>query len=55
MEFDVEQQPPIHIPVAYGPLNKRKAKKGNNQDSEKIDDVKNTYYKCVECSKKIKV
>ena len=55
MDFDVEQQPPMHMPIVFGPLNKRKTKKGNNGDSRKVDkDVKNTY-KCVECSKKIKV
>ncbi|KAL9981822.1 hypothetical protein ACROYT_G010577 [Oculina patagonica] len=54
MEFDVEQLPPIHMPIVYGPLNKRKTKKGKNVDSEKAEDVKNTYYKCIECSKKIK-
>lgn len=55
MEFDVEQLPPIHMPIVFGPLNKRKTKKGNNRDSEKVEDVKNTCYKCIECSKKIKV
>ncbi|KAJ7387191.1 Structure-specific endonuclease subunit SLX1 [Desmophyllum pertusum] len=54
MEFAIEQQPPIHMPIVYGPLNKRKPKKGKNGGSEELRDVNNTYYKCVECSKKIK-
>ena len=53
MEFDADRQPPKHMPIAYGPLNKRKAKKGSKGDMEEAKDV--TDYKCVECFKKIKV
>ena len=55
MDFDVEQLPPIHMPIVYGPLNKRKPKKGNNIGSEEVEEVNSTSYRCVECSKKIKV
>lgn len=55
MEFDVEQQPPIHMPIVYGPLNKRKPKKGNNGGGDEVEEVNSTSYRCVECSKKIKV
>lgn len=55
MEFDVEQLPPIHMPIVYGPLNKRKPKKGNNGGSVEVEEANNTSYRCVECSKKIKV
>ena len=53
MEFDVDQQPPTHMPIAYGLLKKRKRKKGNKEECEEAKDVNN--YKCVECSKGIKV
>lgn len=52
MEFDVDQQPPNHMPIAYGLLNTRKIKKGNKGECE---EAKDTNYKCVECSKRIKV
>ena len=55
MDFDVEQQPPIHMPIVYGPLNKRKPRKGNNGGSNEVEEVNSTSYRCVECSKKIKV
>lgn len=53
MEFDVEQQPPTHMPIVYGLLNKRKPKKRNQGECEESKDVCN--YKCIECSKRIKV
>jgi len=52
MEFDVDQQPPTHMPIAYGSLNKRKSKKASKGDFEEVKDV--TIYKCVECLKRIK-
>lgn len=55
MEFDVEQLPPKHMPIVYGPLNKRKPKKGNNGGNVEVEEANNTSYRCVECSKKIKV
>ena len=55
MEFDVDQLPPMHMPIVYGPLNKRKPKKGNNGGSVEVEVANNTCYRCVECSKKIKV
>ena len=55
MEFDVDQLPPMHMPIVYGPLNKRKPKKGNNGGSVEVEEANNTCYRCVECSKKIKV
>jgi len=51
MEFDVDQQPPNHMPIAYGLLNTRKPKKGNKGECE---EAKDTNYRCVECSKRIK-
>lgn len=53
MEFDV--QPPTHMPIVYGPLNKRKPQKSNKACKEELQDANNRYYRCVECSKKIKV
>ena len=53
MEFDVEQQPPTHMPIVYGLLNKKKPKKRNQEECEESKDVCN--YKCIECSKRIKV
>lgn len=53
MEFDVDQQPPTHMPITYGLLNKRKPRKGNKQENEEAKDANN--YRCIECSKKIKV
>lgn len=55
MEFDVEHLPPMHMPIVYGPLNKRKPKKGNNGGSVEVEEANITSYRCVECSKKIKV
>ena len=51
MEF--EQQPPVHMPMVYGPLNKRKPKKGSKGDCEESKDV--SEMKCEVCSKRIKV
>lgn len=53
MEFDVEQQPPTHMPIVYGLLNKKKPKKRNQEECEESKDVCD--YKCIECSKRIKV
>ncbi|XP_073257694.1 structure-specific endonuclease subunit SLX1 homolog [Porites lutea] len=52
MEFDVEQQPPTHMPIVYGLLNKKKPKKRNQEECEESKDVCN--FKCIECSKRIK-
>ena len=53
MEF--EKQPPTHMPIAYGPLSKRKPEKSKRQGREELEDINISHYTCVVCSEEIKV
>lgn len=52
MEF--EKQPPTHMPIVYGPLNKRKPEKSKKGAKEELKDVSISHFTCVVCSEKIK-
>ena len=53
MEF--EKQPPTHMPIAYGPLSKRKPEKSKRRGREEFEDINISHYTCVVCSEEIKV
>lgn len=52
MEF--EKQPPTHMPIAYGPLSKRKPEKSKRRGREELEDINISHYTCVVCSEEIK-
>jgi hypothetical protein len=55
MEFDPCRQPPVHMPIAYGPLATDKPKKKKVMED---DDVHMPMYqskRCVQCSGRIEV